>query len=77
MGDPFPPTALQSRHAQTVKDSSPSYKIVYIQLVKTSLHPEGQQNQSSLAQSSPSPVALYLQAQDLLFCPAEAGTSII
>ena len=33
--DPFPPTALQRPHAQTVRYSSSSYKIGYILLVVT------------------------------------------
>ena len=37
MTDPFPPTALQRRHAQTVRYSSSSYKIDYILLVGTLL----------------------------------------
>ena len=41
---PFPPTALRRRHAQTVKDSSSSYKIDYFIVVKTILNPEGHQN---------------------------------
>ena len=36
----FPPTALQRRHAQTVRDCSFNYKIV----IKTFLNPEGNQN---------------------------------
>ena len=41
MSEPFPPTALRRRHAQTVIDSSSSYKIGY---VKDFLNPEGHQN---------------------------------
>ena len=37
---PFSPTALRSRHTQTVRDSSSSYKIV----IKNFLNPEGHQN---------------------------------
>ena len=41
---PFPPTALQLYHAQTVWDSSSSYKIDYIIVIKTFLNPDGHQN---------------------------------
>ena len=44
MSEPFPPTALRRRHAHTVKDSSSSYKIDYVILIKTFLNPEGHQN---------------------------------
>ena len=38
--DPFPPTGLWHRHAQTVIDSSFSYKIDYVIVIKTFLNPE-------------------------------------
>ena len=41
---PFPPTALWRRHAQTVRDSSSSYKINYVIVIKNCLNPEGHQN---------------------------------
>ena len=41
MSHPFPPTALQRRHAQTVRDNSSSYKLDY---VTTFLNPKGHQN---------------------------------
>ena len=44
MSQPFPPTALQRRHAQTVRDSSFSYKIDYLKVIKNFLNPEGHQN---------------------------------
>ena len=44
MSDPFPPIALRRRHAQTVSDSSSSYKIDYVIVIKTFLNPEGHQN---------------------------------
>ena len=47
MSEPFPPTALQRRHAQTVRDSSSSYKIDYVIVIKTFLNPEGHQNRIS------------------------------
>ena len=42
--EPFPPTALRRRHAQTVRDSTLSYKIGYVIVIKTFLNPEGHQN---------------------------------
>ena len=44
MSEPFPPPALRRRHAQTVRDSSSSYKIDYVMVIKTFLNPEGHQN---------------------------------
>ena len=43
MSEPFPPTALRRRHAQTVRDSSSSYKIDYAIVIKNFLNPEGHQ----------------------------------
>ena len=47
MGHPFPPTALRRRHAQTVRDSSSSYKIDYVIVIKNFLNPERHQNRMS------------------------------
>ena len=47
MSEPFPPTALRRRHAQTVRDSSSSYKIDYVIVIKTFLNPEEHQNRIS------------------------------
>ena len=47
VSEPFPPTALQRRHAQTVRDSSSSYKIDYFIAIKTFLNPKGHQNRIS------------------------------
>ena len=44
MSHPFPPTALRRRHAQTVRDSSSSYKIDYVIVIKTFQNPKGHQN---------------------------------
>ena len=44
LSQPFPPTALQRRHAQTVTDSTSSYKIDYIIVIKNFLNLEGHQN---------------------------------
>ena len=44
VSQPFPPTALRRRHAQTVRDSSSSYKIDYVIEIKNFLKPKGQQN---------------------------------
>ena len=42
--EPFPPTALRRRHAQTVRDRTSSYKIDYFIVIKNFLNPEGHQN---------------------------------
>ena len=47
MSQPFPPIALRRRHAQRVRDSSSSYKIDYVIVIKTFLNPEGHQNRIS------------------------------
>ena len=39
MSQPFPPTALRPRHAQTIRDSTSSYKIDYIIVIKNFPHP--------------------------------------
>ena len=44
VSQPFPPTALRRRHAQTVRDSTSSYKIDYVIVIKNFLNPEGHQN---------------------------------
>ena len=44
VSDIFPPTALRRRHAQTVWDSSFSYKIDYVIPIKNFLNPKGHQN---------------------------------
>ena len=44
VSQPFPPTALWRRHAQTVRDSTSSYKIDYFIMIKNFLNPEGHQN---------------------------------
>ena len=41
---PFPLTALQLRHAQTVRDSTSSYKIDYVIVIKIFLNTKEQQN---------------------------------
>ena len=41
---PFPPTALQRSHTQTVRDSSSSYKIDFVILIKNFLNSEGHQH---------------------------------
>ena len=45
MGQPFPPTALRRRHAQTFRDLSSSLKKDYVIVIF--LNPEGPQNPSS------------------------------
>ena len=44
LSHPFPLTALRHRHAQTVIDSSLSYKIDYVIVIKSFLNSEGHQN---------------------------------
>ena len=44
LSQPFPPTALRRRHAQTVRDSTSSNKINYVIVIKNFLNPEGHQN---------------------------------
>ena len=44
LSQPFPPTALWQGHAQTVRDSTFSYKIDYVIVIKNFLNPEGHQN---------------------------------
>ena len=41
---PFVLTALHRRHAQTVRDSSSSYELDIVIVIKNSLNPEGYQN---------------------------------
>ena len=47
MSEAFPPIALRRRHTQTVIDSSSSYEIDYVIVIKTFLNPEGHQNRIS------------------------------
>ena len=54
VSQPFPPTALCRRHAQTVRISTSSYKIDYIIMIKNFLNPEGYQNPFSGSWSSSS-----------------------
>ena len=42
--EPFPPTALRLRHAQTVRDRCSSYKTDYVIVIKNFLNPEGHQH---------------------------------
>ena len=44
VSEPFPNTALRRRHAQTVRDTSSSYKIDYAIGIRTFLNPEGHPN---------------------------------
>ena len=44
MSEPFPPRTLRRRHAKTVRDSTSSYKIDYVIVIKNFLNPEGHQN---------------------------------
>ena len=40
----FPPTALRRHHAQTVRDSTSSYKINYVIVIQNFLNPKGHRN---------------------------------
>ena len=44
ISQPFPPTALRRRHAQIVRDSTSSYKIDNVIVIKNFLNPKGHQN---------------------------------
>ena len=44
LSEPFPPTALRRRHAQTVRDSTSSVKIDYIIVIKNFLNPKEHEN---------------------------------
>ena len=44
MSHPFPLTALRRRHAQTVRDSSLSYRMDYVIVMKSFQNAEGHQN---------------------------------
>ena len=44
VSEPFPPTTLRRRHAQTVRVSTFSYNIDYLIVIKNFLNPEGHQN---------------------------------
>ena len=44
VSQPFPPTVVRRRHAQTVRVSTSSYKIDYVIMIKNFLNPEGHQN---------------------------------
>ena len=44
MSEPFPPSALRRRHAQTIRDNSSSYKIDYVIVIGSFLNPKGHQN---------------------------------
>ena len=44
VSEPFPPTALWRRQAQTIRDSTSSYKIDYVIMIKNFLNPEGHQS---------------------------------
>ena len=44
VSNPFPVTALRRRHAQTVGDSTSSYNIDFVIVIKNLLNPKGHQN---------------------------------
>ena len=63
MSEPFPHTPLRQRHAQTVRDSSSSYKIDYIIVIKNFLNPKGHQNPISGSKD----MAILLKGMDLAY----------
>ena len=44
LSEPFPPTALLRRHAQTVRVSTSSYNTDYVIVIKNLLNPKGHHN---------------------------------
>ena len=44
VSEPFPPTALRRRHAHMVRESTSSYKLDYVIVIKNIQNPEGNQN---------------------------------
>ena len=44
LSQPFPPTALRRRHAKTIRNSTSSYKIDFVIMIKKFLDPKGYQN---------------------------------
>ena len=44
MSQPFPPTALRRSHTQTIRDSTSSYKIDYVIVIKNFVNPKRHQN---------------------------------
>ena len=70
--EPFPPTALQRRHAQTVRDRASSYKLDYVIVTKNFLNPEGHQNPISGSKVT----AILLKGWILLIGGASAGEGL-
>ena len=68
LSHPFPPTALRRRHAQTVRDSSSSYKIYSVVVIKTFLNPEGHQHRITGSKVT----AILLKGWILPICGASA-----
>ena len=64
-----PPTALRCRHVQTVRDSTSSYKIDHVIVIRNFLNPEGQQNPISGSKVT----AILLKGWILPICGASAG----
>ena len=71
MSQPFPPTALRCRHAQTVRDSTFSYKINYVIVIQNFLNPEGHHNPISGSKCT----AILLKGWILLIGGASAAAA--
>ena len=72
MSEPFPPTTSR-RHAQTVRDSSSSYKIDCVIVMKNFLNPEGHQNPISGSKVT----AILLKGGILPIGGASAGEGLL
>ena len=66
---PFPPTTLWRRHAQTVRDRSFSYKIDYVIGIKNILYPEAHQNPIRGSKVT----AILLKGRIFSFCGVASG----
>ena len=72
MSEPFPPTALRCHHDQTVRDSTSSYKLDYVLVIKNILNPEGHQNWISGSKVT----AILLKGRILPFGGASSGEGL-
>ena len=66
---PFPPTALLCRHSQTVSDSTSSYNIDYVIMIKKFLNPKGHQNIFSGSKAT----AILLEGWNWPVCGVASG----
>ena len=72
VSQPFPPTTLRRRHVQTVRDSTSSYKIDYVIVIKNFLNPEEHQNPFSGSKVT----AILLKGRILSIVGASAGEGL-